>query len=49
MKKADAQEQNFIAVHTIIWGPASPTMQIKIKSDKDYETKANTHDCLWLL
>jgi len=49
VKKTDALEQNLIAVHTIIWGQASPTMQTKIKSVKDYEAKANTHDCLWLL
>ena len=49
VKKADALEQNLIAVHTIIWGQASPTMQTKIKSVKDYEAKANTHECLWLL
>ena len=48
-KKTDALEQNLIAMHTIIWGQASPTMQIKVKSVKGYDTKANTYDCLWLL
>ena len=48
-KKTDALEQNMIAVHTIIWGQASPTMQTKIKSIKNYETKADNYDCLWLL
>jgi len=48
-KKTDVLEQNMIAVHTIIWGQASPAMQTKIKSVKDYETKADSYDCLWLL
>ena len=48
-KKTDALEQNLIAVHTIIWGQASPTVQTKIKSVKEYEAKADTYDCLWLL
>jgi len=48
-KKTDALEQNLIAVHTIIRGQTSPAMQTKIKSVKDYETKTDNHDCLWLL
>ena len=48
-KKTDALEQNLITVHTIIWGQTSPTMQTKIKLVKDYETKTDNHDCLWLI
>jgi len=48
-KRMEALEQNLIAVHTIIWGQTSPAMQTKIKSVKDYETKFDSHDCLWLL
>jgi len=48
-KKTDALEQNLIAVNTIIWGQASPTMQIKVKSVNYYEAKPGAHDCLWLL
>ena len=48
-KKMEALEQNLIAVHTIIWGQTSPAMQTKIKSTKEYETKFENHDCLWLL
>ena len=44
-KKIDALEQNLIAMHTIIWGQASPTMQTKIKSVNDYEAKADTPAC----
>jgi len=38
-KKTDALEQNLIAMHTIIWGQASPTMQIKVKSVKGLTLK----------
>ena len=48
-KKTDALEQNLIAMHTIIWGQSSPTMQTKVNSVKDYEAQADAHDCLWLL
>jgi len=48
-KKTDALEQNMIAMHTIIWGQTSPTMQTKVMSVKDYEAKSNAHDCLCLL
>jgi len=48
-KKTDALEQNLITLHTIIWGQASPAMQTKIKLVKDYETKTDDNDCLWLL
>jgi len=49
VKKTDALEQNLIAMYTINWGQASPTMQTKVKSVKDYEAKAYAHACLWLL
>ena len=47
--KFDALEQNLIATHTIIWGQACPSIQTKVKSVKDYEAKADAHDCLWFL
>jgi len=47
--RKDTIDSNLKALFTVIWGQCSDAMQLKIKSNADYETKDGESDCVWLL
>jgi len=49
VKQEEIQEKNKQIVFSVIWGQCSPTMQSKLQSLEEYDTRSDAHDCVWIL
>lgn len=49
VKRQETQEKNVQVIFSVIWGQCSPTMQSKLQSLDEYDSRSEAHDCAWIL
>jgi hypothetical protein len=49
VKRVTILKGNLAAVYAVIWGQCSEAMKAKVKAAKDYQSKVDANDCLWIL
>ena len=49
VKREDLLMSNQAAVHAVIWGQCSEAMKARVKTLAEYQDRAESNDCFWLL
>ena len=49
VRRIEAQEKNCQSIFAVIWGQCSNAMKNKLQSLREYESKSDSNDCVWIL